>query len=394
MTTLLIIGAGRLQMPAYIVGRRLGLHLVGVDRNSQAPGLAMADASYPIDTRDVEGIMTVARRHAVDGVVTLCTDQPVRVVSAVAAQLGLRAISPEAAALATNKAAMRDAFARAGAPSPKHRRVRNKAALSEAIADLGLPVIVKPPAASGSRGICTIRVKEEARAALAHALRYADGEVVVEEFVEGPEVSIETLSFGGQHYVVAITDKRTTGEPHWVELGHVEPSRLTEALQRDVAEAAVAGLRALGIDDAAGHVEVKASSNGPKLIEIGARLGGDFIGAELALRSTGVDMVEALIYIALGQRPNVTRTRSAAAAIQYLAAVPGRVTHVEGLEEARKMEGVVRLEVDVRLGDNVGAVHSSLDRPGFVICEGATPGEAEARAHRAALGIRIGTEPS
>jgi biotin carboxylase len=380
-------------LPAYEVGRRLGLRIVAVDKNPAAPGMELADVAHPIDTRDAEGVLAIARRERIDGLVTLCTDLPVRTVAYVARALGLPALSPEAAALATDKGKMREAFLAAGAPSPRFRRVRTLAEATAAFAAVGAPAIMKPVSSSGSRGVTKLTTAADLAAAFAHATGVdGNAEVVVEEFVEGPEVSVETISHRGRHTVVTITDKRTTGDPHWVEMGHVEPSRLPGDVQEDIRNATVRGLAALGIDEAAGHVEVKAGPRGARLVEIGARLGGDFITTELTVRSTGVDMTEAVIRIALGEEPDLRHTRSIGAAVRFLAPPPGRVTRVSGAEEARAMPGVVRLEVDVAAGSTVPVVRSSLDRAGFVICEGGGAGEAEARAEAAAARIHIETE--
>jgi biotin carboxylase len=392
--SLLIIGAGRLQVPAYTTAKRLGLRVVGVDRNPKAPGMAFADAVHAVDTNDIAGVCEVARMERVHGVVTLCTDFPVRAVAAASRALGLCAISPESATAATHKGLMRQAFEAGGAPIPQYRRVQSLRAAVEAAQAIGLPVIVKPPASSGSRGIFKVTRPEQMEAAFRHAKFVAgEDEVLVEEFVEGPEVSVETLSFRGEHHVVTITDKRTSGDPHWVETGHVEPSRISSADQNAICRATLAGLQALNVDNAAGHVEIKIGKDGPRIMEIGARLGGDFITTELVLRSTGVDMVEAIIRVALGERPDSTPKHSRGAAIRYLFASAGRVVDVSGVEEAREMPGVVRLEIDVKPGDTNPECLSSVDRPGFVIAEGMDAQDAEERAVASASRITIRTTP-
>lgn len=393
--TVLIIGAGLLQVPAYEVARRMGIRSVAVDRNPAAPGMALADAAHPVDTRDIDGIVRVALEERAVGVVTLCTDAPVVAVAAVAKAIGSRAIAPEAAARATNKALMRDAFASAGAPIPAYRRVSTLDEARRAAQEIGLPVILKPPASSGSRGIFKVATLDRLAEGYAHTRGVAGegGEILVEEFVDGAEVSVETLSFGGKHVVLAITDKTTTGDPYWVETGHVEPSRLPADVQQAIRDTAVAGLAALGVMDAAGHVEIKVGPRGPRLIEIGARLGGDFITTELVRRSTGIDMVESIIRMALGEQPDVTPRRVRGAAIRYLSSREGRVAAVEGLEEARCMPGVVRLETLVEVGSVFAGVRSSLDRPGFVIAEGADAVEADARAMAAAQRVVIEVAP-
>jgi biotin carboxylase len=394
--TLLVVGAGRLQIPAFVAGKRMGLRVLGVDRDPRAPAGVFADRLAAIDTHDTPGIVAFAREARVDAIITLCTDVPVRAVAAASTALGLCSVSIEAADLATHKGRMREAFAAAGAPIPRFRRVRSLAEATAAAVELGLPAIVKPPATSGSRGVFKVDRMELLPAAFGRAFEIArQDETLIEEFIDGPEVSIETLSFREIHRVITITDKRTTGDPHWVETGHVEPSRLSLADQESLQSAALLGLRALGIDNAASHVELKMGKDGPKIIEIGARLGGDFITTELVPRSTGVDMVEAVIRIALGERPDWIPKFSKGAAVSYLTGPEGVVTRISGAEAAAAMPGVVRLEVDVKPGDEVRAIQSSLDRPGFVIAEGRDATEAESRATAAArrVSIEVGRSP-
>lgn len=346
----------------------------------------MADVAYAVDTRDVTRIVEVARFEKVTGVTTLCTDAPVVSVAAVAAALGLSGISPEAAARATNKTLMRDSLAAAGVGIPGYRRAGSLADVREAAEELGYPVILKPPASSGSRGIFKAARPEQLPEAYAHARSVAGeaGSVLVEEFVGGDEVSVETLSFGGRHEVISITDKRTTGDPYWVEVGHVEPSRLSLTVQEAIRAQAVASLVALGVSNAAGHVEIKVDRHGPRIIELGARLGGDFITTELVPRSSGVDMVEAIISIALGRGPSLRRRSPTGAAIRYLLPPAGVIEEVTGVEEARVMPGVVRLDLELERGSLFEGVRSSTDRPGFVIAEGMDAEEAESRAVAAA----------
>jgi len=214
--TLLVIGAGRLQLPAILTARRLGLTVVAVDRDPRAPGLEVADVGRAIDTRDIAGVIAAARDARVDGVITICTDFPVRTVAAVAEELGLAALSVQAARLATHKGLMREAFATGLAPHPKFHRTRSLAEAEQAAKALGYPVVVKPPESSGSRGISAIEHPDLLAEAFSRASAIAGngGEVLIESFVSGPEVSVETLSFAGNHHVVAVTDKRTSGHPH------------------------------------------------------------------------------------------------------------------------------------------------------------------------------------
>lgn len=373
----------------------MGLRIVAIDRNPEAPGMKLADVAVPIDTRDEVGAVAVARRERVEGVLTLCTDFPVRTVAAIAYALGLPGPDPEVAMRATHKGLMRDAFLKSGAPSPEHRRVRTAAEAHSAAAELGYPVVLKPTSASGSRGVAKVMSPGQIPTAWAHtsAVAGAGAEVVVEEFVNGPEVSVEVVSWHGEHRIVAITDKLTTGDPFWVEMGHSQPSALGVTTHEAIKEATRAGLDALGAVDATAHVEIKVSARGPRLIEVGLRLGGDFIATELTSRATGVNMTKAAIDIALGREPNTQPRWSRGAAIRYMAPAAGTVTAISGEDAARKVPGVKIVEVYVRSGDRVGRVMSSLDRSGHVLAACETAEHAVAAAEAGAKLVSILTAP-
>lgn len=391
----MIVGAGHLQLPAYACARQLGLRIVAIDKNAQAPGMRLADAAFPIDTRDREGAIAIAQAESVAGVITLCTDYPVRTVAAVSEALGLPGLSPTSALWATHKGLMRERFRIAGAPSPGFARVASEAEALRALEALGLPAIVKPAASSGSRGVYKVTEIGEAARAFRHAASIdgTDTEVIVEQFIDGPEVSVEAVSSSGACHVIAITDKVTTGDPHWVETGHSQPSRLPEAQQSSIRDCVAAGLDALGINDCVSHVEIKVSRMGPQLIEVGARLGGDFISTELTLRSSGVDMVRCAIDIALGRQPDVTRRCDRGSAIQYITPSPGRVTAISGLEEARSVPGVDIIDVYVKEGDLVRATQSSTDRSGHIITSGQDAMDAKRAVREALALLRIVTRP-
>ncbi|MGB2614271.1 MAG: ATP-grasp domain-containing protein [Phycisphaerae bacterium] len=401
MATLLVLAAGPLQLPAITTARRMGLRVVAADGDRDAPGLALADVAHVINILDPEACLDIARREKIDGVIHICSEVSMFSMGRINEELGLAGIDSATAIRATNKEEMRRAFEAGGAPSPRSIGVTTEDEALRALQAIGGPVIFKPSRNSGSRGITRLGEDvspEQAAAALRYAIEESrDRSALVEEYVEGPEFSVEILAFGGRNEVLAVTDKVTTGAPHFVETGHSQPTREPPDARAAIAEAAVQGVRALGIDWAAAHAEVKLSPRGPFLIEIGARLGGDFITTELVPRSTGIDMVEGAINLALGRQPDLEpRHAPRGAAIRYLTPPPGRALAVKGVDEARRMPGVKVVEVDVGVGDTVPEVKSSLTRVGYVIAEGAGADEAVANAEAArdAIVIETAGEPA
>ena len=397
MATLLVLAAGPLQLPAVTTAKRMGLRVVAADGSPKAPGLALADASYVINILDADACLEVAAKERVDGVIHICSEVSMFPMGRINEELGLHGIDSETAVRATNKQKMRRAFEAAGAPSPRSIGVGTLAEALAAAEEIGRPLIVKPSRNSGSRGVSMLTEEHDTnavKAAFEYAMRESrDPSALVEEFVEGPEFSVEILTWEGVPRVLSVTDKETTEAPHFVETGHSEPTRQPEHVCNAIVEAALQGVMAIGIDWAAAHAEVKLAPRGPVLMEVGGRLGGDFITTELVPRSTGIDMVEGAINLALGHRPNLTpRHAPRGAAIRYLAPPAGEVLAIEGVDRAKAMPGVGVVAVDVGVGEEVPPITSSLTRVGHVIAEGATAEEAiaNAEAARDAISFRVG----
>lgn len=388
---LLVLGASRLQSPALVKGREMGYRVGVVDRDPDAVGIALADDFFEISTTDVEGIVEVARSYQPRGVLTLGTDMPMRGVAGVAEALGLAGPSADATRAATDKGEMAAAFERGGVPAPRFAVVTSADELAGATSGWELPYVLKPVDNAGSRGVVLVESHEDA----AESFRYSQeasrsGRVIAQEYLRGREVSVEGFLLGDELHVVTITDKLTSAAPHFVEMGHSQPSSLPESDQAAIRILTGQAARALGVTDCAVHAEIMLTLDGPRMIEFGARLGGDFITTDLVPLSTGVDMVKALIDLSCGQRPDLTPTRSAASAIRFLTGSDLGGDVDAAVETARHMEGVA--DVHVLQGGGTSTVHSSADRAGQVIAVGDTPDEATATCE-SVLGLIRGGKP-
>lgn len=397
--TLLVLAAGPLQLPVIAAARRLGVRTVALDGDPAAPGLALADVGRVVNILDPEACLAVAQEERADGVIHICSEVAMPALGLINEKLGLHGPDCATVVRATNKERMRRAFEAGGATSPRSFGAATREQALTALVAVGRPCIVKPSRNSGSRGVTRIGEDDSDTLFLEsfdRAVRESrDASAVVEEFVDGPEFSVEILVWRGRPHVFAVTDKETTGAPYFVETGHSQPSRLSSSDYAKVVDAAVHGVQALGIDWSAAHAEVKLATNGAFLMEIGARLGGDFITTELVPRSTGIDMVAAAIQVALGQDPDlVPRRTPGGVAIRYLRPKPGAIVSITGLDTARQMPGVVVTEIYVRTGSIVSELTSSLTRVGHIVAEGANATEAIARAEAACATIRIETIPT
>ena len=371
---MMILGASILQVPAIQKAKEMGLEVIAVDMDRNAVGFQYADICLPISTIDIPAVVTAAIEYKVNGVMTLASDMPMHTVAAVAKECGLVGIDADTALRATNKAVMREALKEHGVPIPEFYRVTSKEqydGVTGSFINRSIKFIVKPADNSGSRGVYLVDKMEDKAAteeAYHHSKEFSrSGDIVVEEYMEGPEVSVETISIDGECHVIQITDKLTTGAPFFVEMGHSQPTQLPPKVAEDIKRVAKMAVKAIGIKNGPSHTEIKATPTGAKIVELGARLGGDCITTHLVPLSTGVDMVKCCIQIALGEYCDWQAKWEKGSAIRYFESHKGKLVSIDGLDEARAIEGVVEIDVVKKIGQEINNIESSTDRVGFVI---------------------------
>lgn len=378
MKRLFIIGASILQLPAIKKAKELGYYVGVADYNSAAVGIPYADEYFNVSTNDQEGIYEAAKAFGADGIMTLATDMPMRSVAYACERLGLVGIDYDTAIKATDKAAMIRVFEEKGVACPWYRVVSNPADVFDIAHHITYPCITKPTDSSGSRGIMLAHNPEELVTAVAYSAENGrGGEVIIEEYMQGPEVSVEVIVWQGEVHILQITDKLTTGAPRFVEMGHTQPSRLGAAIQERITDLTRRAVKAIGIENGPAHVEIMVTESGPKMVELGARMGGDCITTHLVPLSTGIDMIKATIDICLGQTPDIVPKQNRGAVIRYLQAPCGFITSIENVETVREMPGVQEIAFTAKVGDYAGGIYSSADRIGFVIADGRSAEEAE-----------------
>lgn len=370
MKKLLIIGASILQLPAIKKAKELGHYVAVADFNPNAIGIPFADKFYNASTIDIDAICEVAKDFQPDGIMTLATDMPMRSIAAATSLLGLPGISMDTAIKSTDKGEMIKAFKEHGVESPWFYIIENGAQLQEVMPQIEYPCILKPTDNAGSRGVMLVNSETELYEAYQYSVSQSRGGwVILEEYMTGPEVSVEVMVVDSVPHVLQVTDKLTTGAPYFVEMGHNQPSMLPIEDVERIKDLACRAVKSVGINCGPSHVEIKLTPNGPKMVELGARMGGDCITTHLVPLSTGVDMIKATIDVSLGLTPNITPSLKKGSAIRFLDAPRGVISSIEGIEEARNIDGVQEVSLTKSLGDEVTEIHSSLDRCGFVIAQ-------------------------
>ena len=297
---LAIIGASYLQLPLVKKAIELGLETHCFAWEEGAVCRKIADFFYPISIIEKDKILDVCREIGIDGITTIASDTAIVTVNYVACKLGLISNPDEYSDITTNKYLMRSCFAENDIPSPKFALVDESDSYN--IRGFKFPLIVKPTDRSGSRGVEKVLDPVLLESAISRAQNESfEHKAIIEEFVTGREISVESISYQGVHYILQITDKVTTGAPYFVELEHHQPSTLTPDIQDKVKTIVTKALTSLHIQCGASHSELKITEDGDiKIIEIGARMGGDFIGSDLVYLSTGYDFLKGVIEVALG----------------------------------------------------------------------------------------------
>ncbi|MBP5505164.1 MAG: ATP-grasp domain-containing protein [Bacteroidales bacterium] len=296
--SVLVFGVGPLQKSIINRAKLMGLYTIGIDPAANATCKDDVNAFEVVSGLDFEGTMAVAKNYKIDAVVTAATDKPLVMMARVAKELHLPFYSVETAQWSTDKFQMKERFELGGVPHARGRLVSKV----EDAEGLAFPVIVKPRDNSGSRGVKLSRDREELQISIEEALENSKLDtVLVEEFIEGPEYSIESLHHDGKSEVIQFTEKKTTEFPYNVELGHIQPANISDENKQKIREIVAKIGKALNFVNCPSHTELKINDRGIFVIETSPRLGGDYITSTLTPLSTGVNLEDELLKMALGE---------------------------------------------------------------------------------------------
>lgn len=320
MKKIAIIGANDFQNPLILKAKSLGYETHVFAWQDGSIGEKTADYFYPISIIEKDEILEKCKEIKIDAIATIASDLATLTVNYVAEKLGLPGNSLECTKKSTNKYEMRKAFKEAKVATPGFEIVSSQKDV-EKLVNMKYPLIVKPTDRSGSRAITKIYKKEELEEAISKAIENSfEKKAIVEEYIEGNEFSAEGITYKGEHKFLTITRKATTGAPHFIETGHIEPAGLSKEMEEKVYNELTKALTALEITNSATHSEFKITPNGDvRIIEIGARMGGDCIGSDLVQISTGYDFVKMVIDVAMGNKPSFEKvTEPKIAVIRFI----------------------------------------------------------------------------
>ena len=395
--TILILGTAIMQLPAIRAARRMGWRVVVADRNRDGDGFALADRFIHVDLADREGMLAAARvvqeDIGLDGVFTAGTDFSAT-VAYVAEGLGLSGVPFRVALDASDKSRMRGVFSSAGLPSPKFSMVGPGDDAIAATENLGMPLVVKPVDNMGARGVKRVDSIEEVEIAVAEAHAFSrSSRAIVEQFIDGPEFSLDALVSRGEITLCGIADRHIKFPPYFVEIGHTMPSNYSSDVIGAVIDLFFRGIEALGIDNGAAKGDIKYGKTGPIIGEIAARLSGGYMSGWTYPYSSGVDVTAAALKIAVGIDPgDLGRSTDYTCAERAFYSIPGVIEEIVGFPEILTPP-VEEAFLRISPGDRVVFPHNNVDKCGNFIALAAERDTAIRAAENACNDVFVRLRP-
>lgn len=362
--SILIFGVGPLQKSIIGRAKKMGLFTVGIDPCDDATCRDDVDAFEVVGGQDFEGTCAVVDKYGIDAIVTAATDKPLVMMARIAEKYGFPFYFVETARWSTDKFQMKQRFIEGGVPCARGRLIHS----ADEAKDLYFPLIVKPRDNSGSRGVKLCRSMEELQVSMSEALEVSKLDtVLVEEFIEGPEYSIESLHYDGKSEVIQFTEKKTTEFPYNVELGHIQPADISEENQQKIREIVAKIGEALKFENCPSHTELKINERGIFVIETSPRLGGDYITSTLTPLSTGVNVEDELLRISLGEKISPIPQSVQYSGVRFFAFDEGNIIkHTPNTNFIKTWPHVVDFSFNLKAGDSVNQITSSLNRYGHL----------------------------
>lgn len=403
--TLMIIGGGVEQIPAYKAAKKRGLIIVGTDVKEDAPALAFADHVLLVSTRDAEATAERAvvfrKSHPVDGVMTIANDVPYT-VALTAKKLGLHSISLDAAQCASDKLIMKQRFQKDDVPCPWFSAIETIEQLEGFTNNrVQETYVLKPVDGRGARGVLLLDDTIDLHWAFAESRRWGDsGRLILEKFIPGVQLSTESFILDDVCYTPAIAERNYSRldefKPYIIEDGGTIPAQLSNRQHVAIDDLILRGARAMGITDGIVKGDLVIDSEGnPLIIELAARLSGGWFASHEIPAATGVSLVDAVISYALREKitpEHLTPKWDYSTAIRYWFPESGRIKAISGEETLKTIPGLLQYGFFRKPGELQPVIHMHPDRFGYVLVQGDNREEAIARVEEAIESLHVEIE--
>lgn len=367
---LAIIGANCFQLPLVEKAKQMNIYTICFAWEDGAVCKKHCDKFYPVSIFEKEKILEICQEERINGITSIASDIAMPTVNYIAKKLDLVGNSVDATLVSTDKFEMRKALKSGGIPCPDFECYTNL--IFPDNVQMVFPVIVKPTDRSGSRGVTMVEKQKDIDKAFKKAYDCSImGKVIIEECIVGREYSVEMISYKGTHYHLAITDKVTTGAPYFIEIEHHQPAQISREKEELMIKTVKKALDLLQIKNGASHSEVFIDTLGKvKIGEIAGRMGGDFIGSDMVLLSTGYDFVQGVINIALGEFDpiNYKKLKNEYSGVYCVLPNPGLINKI--INNRKNFTHITKAIPILQVGDQIDSViDASGKRAGiFVYC--------------------------
>jgi len=384
------LGGGVLMARSIRKIQELGYEVYCVDMNAQAPAFAFADGCAAINISDVDGVGRYADEIGADVVLAL-NDAGVLPAAYANKKRGLKCYDPEEVKYFTDKGYMRQRWKEHGVAQPAFEICTTAVEIENAIRKIGFPCIVKPCMMWGSRGVSKVNNAGDIPFATQFAMENAKGaRYIVEEFMQGVEVSIEGLFKDGKAYILAKADKELQQHDNYrvtVQINY--EADLSQAVLAEIDALVAHAGKAMGFEAGALHAECMVTPEGVKMIEMAGRPGGGHIFGAIVEAVSGVSMPQALTQILLGEDIDPSAKFSRGACYKFFNAPAGVFESINQLDEAKAMEGIIDLGFTMAAGTEVKTMDHGANRPGFVVAQGNNRTDAIRRAEAAFAALKF-----
>lgn len=391
-----VLGGGLWQVPTIKLAKSLGHEVFVTDIYSERPGYAYADTHEVVDIRDREGTLAAAMRNDIDGIICDTTDVGVATAAFVAERLRLPGIGLPAASRFTNKRLMREATATAGIDNPRFAVVSDSDDCG-AIDKIGFPLVIKPVDSQSSRGVAIVHHPEDCASKLRAALNESNcGQVLVEEWIDGTEVTVEAMCWNGTVHTLAISDKEHYDYAPQIASRLTYPAAMASYVLDKITVTNARVLEILGLNTGVAHSEyIVTPDDRVVLVEAAARGGGSRIYSHIAPYMAGIDLPKYYIEYVLGSSQPWPKPISAprAAILDFFNFPSGTVRSIRGVDEARKLPGIADLAIEIEEGQVFGGAHNDRNRPGYLVAFGGSREEVVAISARAKEMIAVDIIP-
>jgi len=376
---LLILGAGYYYKNIFKEIRELDYYLLTVDRSPDSPGFQLVDEHSVIDIVDREKVLQYAREKQIDGIMPV-NDFGVRTACFVSQELGLIGNTLATGICCNDKGIMRDVWKSENLNQPRFVIIKpDKKELARVMEEFPFPLVVKPTDCGGAgRGISIASNPIELSEAFDYALPYAKNHrIIVEQYIEGTEMTIESLSYKGQVYILSMSDKFKPEQRYRVATGLHFPPKFSSEILDQVKLLVSKAVKAVGITNGAAHTEVIVEENGsPKLVEIGARGGGGHVFHTIVKENLGINYPQEFAKILCGEVPSIIPTKNNGVVYRFFNPQPGIIKDIVIPNEIHSLPYLVDFGITAQKGQRFDGLKDSLHRVGFVVTRGKTREEA------------------